>query len=115
MPPLISTSSYLNFILSISLRGLALIGLICINQLDLKVIIAYSYVAHIGLVIGGLLYFKCIGVSGALILIAAHGVRSSIIFFGGNILYMRRFSQRILLRKWILSCLLLISFFDCSG
>ena len=110
MAPLVATSSYLNFILSISLRGSALIGLICINQLDLKVIIAYSYVAHIGLVIGGLLYFKCIGVSGALILIAAHGVRSSIIFFGGNILYMRRFSQRILLRKWILSCLLLISF-----
>lgn len=109
--PVLTPSYYLNFLLSVSLRGSALIGLVCVNQLDLKVIIAYSSVAHIGLVIGRLLYFNHIGISGALILIVAHGIRSSIIFFGGNVLYTRRLSRRILLRKGILSCFPLISFF----
>lgn len=111
MAPIIRTSYYLNIILSISLRGRALIGFVCINQLDLKVVIAYSSVAHIGLVIGGLLYLRAMGLSGAIILIVAHGVRSSVIFFGGNVLYIRRFSRRILLRKGLLSCMPLISFF----
>lgn len=109
--PAIRPSSYLNFILSISLRGSAVIGFICINQLDIKVIIAYSSVAHIGLVIGGLLYLNIIGLSGAIILIVAHGIRSSVIFFGGNIMYTRRFSRRLLLTKGILSCFPIISFF----
>lgn len=109
--PVIRPSAFLNFILSISLRGSAVIGFICINQLDIKVIIAYSSVAHIGLVIGGILYLNRIGLSGAMTLIVAHGVRSSIIFFGGNILYTRRFSRRLLLTKGLLSCFPIISFF----
>lgn len=108
---LLNQSSQLNLILSISLTGSALIGFICVNQLDIKVIIAYSSVAHMGLVIGGLLYITITGTSGAIILIIAHGISSSVIFFGGNILYVRRFSRRLLLRKGILSCFPLISFF----
>jgi NADH-ubiquinone oxidoreductase chain 4 len=108
---LLSTSYQLNLVLSISLTGSALTGFICVNQLDTKVIIAYSSVAHIGLVIGGLLYLTLTGLSGAIILIIAHGLRSSVIFFGGNVLYTRRFSRSLLLRKGGLSCFPLISFF----
>ena len=111
LTPITVSSFYLNVILSISLRGSAIIGFICINQLDMKVIIAYSSVAHIGLVIAGFLYLNLVGLSGAIILIIAHGISSSIIFFGGNILYSRRFSRRLLLRKGLLSCFPLISFF----
>ena len=111
LAPILSSSTTLNCILSVALRGSAIIGFICINQLDIKVIIAYSSVAHMGLVIGGLLYLNSIGLSGAMSLIIAHGVRSSIIFFGGNILYTRRFSRRLLLRKGLLACFPLISFF----
>merc|ERR1712141_690152 len=109
--PILAFNGGLNFIISISLTGSALIGLICLNQLDIKVIIAYSSVAHIGLVIISLLYITSIRISGGIILIVSHGLRSSVIFFGGNVLYTRRFSRRILIRKGILSCLPLISFF----
>jgi len=109
--PLLENSYQINIFLSISLTGAALIGLICINQLDLKVIIAYSSVAHIRLVIGGLLYISNVGLSGAIILIIAHGLSSSVIFFGGNVLYTRSFSRRVLLRKGILSFFPLLSFF----
>ena len=111
LSPLLVSSGLLNLILSVALRGSAIIGFICINQLDMKVIIAYSSVAHMGLVIGGLLYFNSIGIWGAMALIVAHGIRSSIIFFGGNVLYSRRFSRRLLLRKGFLACFPLISFF----
>jgi len=109
--PLFSSNFILNLVISISLTGSGLIGFICLNQLDIKVIIAYSSVAHIGLVIGGILYLSNLGLRGAIILIIAHGVRSSIIFFGGNILYSRRFSRRIVLSKGLLVSFPLISFF----
>ena len=109
--PLITTNSSLNLLITISLTGSALIGFICLNQLDLKVIIAYSSVAHIGLVIRRLLYMSNIRLIGGIILIIAHGITSSSIFFGGNLLYIRRHSRRILLNKGILSSSPLISFF----
>merc|ERR1712113_137614 len=95
-----------NIFLSISLTGAALIGFICVNQLDLKVIIAYSSVAHMRLVIGGLLYLRNLGLVGAIMLIIAHGLSSSVMFFGGNVLYTRRLTRRVLLRKGIISVFL---------
>lgn len=108
--PLIPRNFITNFLISISLTGSALIGFVCLNQLDIKVIIAYSSVAHMGLVIGSLLYITNIRLTGGLILIVAHGFRSSAIFFGGNLLYLRRFSRRIMLRKGILGSSPIISF-----
>ena len=108
--PLIIKCNLINLLISISLSGSAVIGLICINQLDIKIIIAYSSVAHIGLVIGRLLYFSSIRVVGALILIVAHGLGSSAIFFGGNLFYTRRGSRRIIISKGILSSIPLLSF-----
>jgi len=109
--PILSFNLNLNLIISVALTGSALIGLICLNQLDIKVIIAYSSVAHIGLVIIRLLYIRRVRMRGGIALIVSHGLRSSVIFFGGNVFYSRRFSRRILIRKGILSCLPLISFF----
>ena len=109
--PLLENSYQTNIFLSISLTGAALIGFICVNQLDLKVIIAYSSVAHMRLVIGGLLYLRNLGLVGAIILIIAHGLSSSVMFFGGNVLYTRRLTRRVLLRKGILSFFPLLSFF----
>lgn len=101
-------------LISVSLTGSGLIGFVCLNQLDLKVIIAYSSVAHMGLSIGGLLYLNNYGLSGSLILLIAHGLRSSVIFYGGNTIYIRRFSRRIIIAKGLLTVFPLISFFLIS-
>lgn len=108
--PLIVKCNLINLLISVSLSGSAIIGLICINQLDIKIIIAYSSVAHIGLVIGRLLYFSSVRSAGALILIVAHGLSSSAIFFGGNLFYTRRSTRRIIISKGILSSIPLLSF-----
>lgn len=108
---LIYSRFILNLFISISLLGSGIIGLICLNQLDIKVIIAYSSVAHMGLVIGRFLYLTAIGFSGGLLLIVAHGLSSSVIFFGGNVLYVRRFSRSLLVIKGILTSYPLFAFF----
>jgi NADH-ubiquinone oxidoreductase chain 4 len=42
------------FFISVSLVGGTLISLVCLRQIDIKSLIAYSSVAHIGVVIAGL-------------------------------------------------------------
>merc|ERR1711994_910915 len=59
----------------------------------------------------GVLYLRNLGLVGAIILIIAHGLSSSVMFFGGNVLYTRRLTRRVLLRKGILSFFPLLSFF----
>ena len=108
--PLIININLITIIISISLTGRAVIGFICIQQLDIKVVIAYSSVAHIGLVISSLLYLTQYRVIGRILLIVAHGLSSSAIFFGGNLLYLRSFSRRIIIRKGILGLSPFISF-----
>ena len=80
-------------IITLALTGSALIGFTCLGQVDVKVIIAYSSVAHIGLAIAAIIYLRNIGSRGAVLLILAHEFSSSRIFFGGNSFY---------LQKWIL-------------
>ena len=109
--PLVYSRFLVDLFISISILGAGIIGLICLNQLDLKVVVAYSSVAHIGLVIGRLMYLTSIGFSGGLMLIVVHGLSSSVIFFGGNVLYMRRFSRSLLVTKGILTVYPLFGFF----
>lgn len=109
--PLVYSRFLVDLFISISILGAGIIGLICLNQLDLKVVVAYSSVAHIGLVIGRLMYLTSIGFSGGLMLIVVHGLSSSVMFFGGNVLYMRRFSRSLLVTKGILTVYPLFGFF----
>merc|ERR1739846_168394 len=109
--PLVYSRFLVDLFISISILGSGIIGLVCLNQLDIKVVIAYSSIAHMGLVIGRFLYLTSIGFSGGLLLIVVHGLSSSAIFFGGNTLYMRRFSRRLLLTKGILTSYPLFAFF----
>jgi len=87
------------FVLSISLIGSALLRFICLTQRDLKVLIAYSSVVHIGLVIIGFLSLYIMGIEGGLIIIVAHGFCSSAIFAGANIIYERSHSRRFILNS----------------
>merc|ERR1712150_228088 len=52
-----------------------------------------------------------VSLTGSLILLIAHGLSSSIIFFGGNVIYTRRSSRRIIVAKGLLAVFPLISFF----
>lgn len=108
---LTSFSSVSRVVIRLALTGSALIGFICLRQVDVKVIIAYSSVAHMGLAIAAIIYLRTVGVRGAMLLLVAHAFSSSRIFFGGNSLYLRKFSRRIILIKGFLSIVPILSFF----
>jgi len=93
----------------VAIRGSVLIRVVCISQIDIKVVIAYSSVAHMGVCVASVFYLSPSRVTGSIILIIAHGLSSIIIFFGGNLFYERKFSRSLLMIKGFLSSLPLLS------
>lgn len=85
----------------ISILGRIIVGVICLFQTDLKALIAYSSVCHIGLVLRGIIRINFLSSFGSLLLILGHGLCSSGLFCLGNMLYERFFTRRLLLLKGI--------------
>nr|ATN41237.1 NADH dehydrogenase subunit 4 [Endopterygota sp. 24 LC-2017] len=94
----------LNFIwVSISLVGGVLVSFICLRQTDLKALIAYSSVAHMGIVLSGLMTMTYWGLCGSYTLMIAHGLCSSGLFCLANISYERLGSRSLLINKGLLN------------
>nr|QXG19644.1 NADH dehydrogenase subunit 4 [Scaptodrosophila lebanonensis] len=89
--------------ISISLMGGALVSLVCLRQTDLKALIAYSSVAHMGIVLAGLLTMSYWGLCGSYTLMIAHGLCSSGLFCLANISYERLGSRSLLINKGLLN------------
>lgn len=92
----------INIWISISLVGAVIVSLLCLRLRDLKIIIAYSSVSHIGILIASLRINNLTGAKGSLILIAAHGATSSAIFLIAYLMYQSNHSRSILLTKGVL-------------
>nr|ASY98218.1 NADH dehydrogenase subunit 4 [Pseudovates chlorophaea] len=91
------------FWLSISLVGGFLVSLMCMRQVDMKALIAYSSVAHMGLVVGGLMTLNVWGFYMTFVLMIAHGLCSSGLFCLANISYERLGSRSLLINKGLLN------------
>nr|YP_010693017.1 NADH dehydrogenase subunit 4 [Rhagoletis batava]WCB98146.1 NADH dehydrogenase subunit 4 [Rhagoletis batava]WCB98159.1 NADH dehydrogenase subunit 4 [Rhagoletis batava] len=89
--------------ISISLIGGVLISLVCLRQTDLKALIAYSSVAHMGIVLGGLMTLTYWGLCGSYTLMIAHGLCSSGLFCLANMTYERLGSRSLLINKGLLN------------
>lgn len=87
----------------IRLFGGILIRLICFFQTDIKSLIAYSSVAHIRIVIVGIITISYWGIRGAYLLIISHGLCSSGLFCLANVVYERVGSRRILINKGLIN------------
>uniref|UniRef100_A0A343W3R5 NADH-ubiquinone oxidoreductase chain 4 n=2 Tax=Onychostoma TaxID=369638 RepID=A0A343W3R5_9TELE len=83
----------------LALWGIIMTGSICLRQTDLKSLIAYSSVGHMGLVAGGILIQTPWGFSGAIILMIAHGLASSALFCLANTAYERTHSRTMMLAR----------------
>nr|YP_009995527.1 NADH dehydrogenase subunit 4 [Ferdinandea cuprea]QNQ07368.1 NADH dehydrogenase subunit 4 [Ferdinandea cuprea] len=89
--------------ISISLVGGVLVSLICLRQTDLKSLIAYSSVAHMGIVLSGLMTMTYWGICGSYTLMIAHGLCSSGLFCLANMSYERLGSRSLLINKGLLN------------
>nr|YP_010946786.1 NADH dehydrogenase subunit 4 [Pseudoglomeris planiuscula]WGO57543.1 NADH dehydrogenase subunit 4 [Pseudoglomeris planiuscula] len=93
---------YNNYWISVGLMGGMFVSLVCMRQTDLKSLIAYSSVAHMGIVIGGLMTLMYWGFCGSFVLMIGHGLCSSGLFCLANISYERSGSRSLLINKGLL-------------
>nr|YP_009709672.1 NADH dehydrogenase subunit 4 [Dorcus ursulus]QEX51691.1 NADH dehydrogenase subunit 4 [Dorcus ursulus] len=89
--------------ITIGLVGGFFVSLICLRQGDIKSLIAYSSVAHMGLVLGGIMTLNYWGLSGSLVMMVAHGLCSSGLFCLANISYERLGSRSLYLNKGLIN------------
>nr|BAJ54385.1 NADH dehydrogenase subunit 4 [Pantodon buchholzi] len=93
----------------LALWGIIMTGTICLRQTDLKSMIAYSSVSHMGLVAGGILIQTPWGFTGAIILMIAHGLVSSALFCLANTNYERLHSRTLLMARGLQTILPLMA------
>nr|AHH34347.1 NADH dehydrogenase subunit 4 [Eurema hecabe]AQZ39427.1 NADH dehydrogenase subunit 4 [Eurema hecabe] len=89
--------------ITVSLVGGFFVSLKCFCQVDMKSMIAYSSVAHMGLVISGVMTLNYWGMMGSYILMIGHGLCSSGMFCLSNINYERVMSRSLFLNKGMMN------------
>jgi NADH-quinone oxidoreductase subunit M len=83
------------FMITLSLIGVVYIGLVALVQTDMKKLIAYSSIAHMGFVTLGFFIFNAYGIEGALIQMISHGFVSAAMFLCVGVMYDRMHSRMI--------------------
>ena len=96
LPILPDASHYLSgFVILLSLIAVVYIGLVALVQTDMKKLIAYSSIAHMGFVTLGIFIFNPHGMEGAVIQMISHGFVSGALFLCVGVLYDRIHSRQI--------------------
>nr|YP_009123704.1 NADH dehydrogenase subunit 4 [Euastacus armatus]AJN90578.1 NADH dehydrogenase subunit 4 [Euastacus armatus] len=88
---------------SIGILGGVIVSLMCLRQVDMKSLIAYSSVAHMGLVLSGLIVGSVWGLNGAVVVMVGHGLCSSGLFCLANMVYERLGSRSLMISKGLLN------------
>jgi len=81
--------------IALSLIAVIYVGLVAMVQKDMKKLVAYSSVAHMGFVTLGFFIFNDLGVSGGIVQMIAHGFVSGAMFLSIGVLYDRVHSREI--------------------
>lgn len=79
----------------LSLVAVLYVGLVAMVQQDMKKLVAYSSVAHMGFVTLGFFIFNSLGVAGAIVQMISHGFVSAAMFLCIGVLYDRMHSRQI--------------------
>ncbi|MCI3951011.1 MAG: NADH-quinone oxidoreductase subunit, partial [Burkholderiales bacterium] len=96
LPILPDASQYLaGFVIALSLIAVVYIGLVALVQSDLKKLIAYSSISHMGFVTLGIFIFNPYGMEGAVVQMISHGFVSGALFLCVGVLYDRLHSREI--------------------
>nr|ASY95841.1 NADH dehydrogenase subunit 4 [Atta opaciceps] len=113
---------YSYIIFSIGIIGGIIISILCLVQVDMKSMVAYSSVVHMNLMLCSLMTFYKVGMLGSYVMMVSHGLCSSGMFFMVNLYYERSGSRLLFLNKgmisnlptiimwWFLFCIMNFSF-----
>jgi NADH-quinone oxidoreductase subunit M len=83
------------FIITLSLIAVIYVGLVALVQKDMKKLVAYSSIAHMGFVTLGFFIFNQMGLEGGIIQMISHGFISGAMFFSIGVLYDRMHTREI--------------------
>ena len=86
---------YASLMIALSLIAVVYVGLVAMVQQDMKKLVAYSSVAHMGFVTLGFFIFNDLGVAGGIVQMIAHGFVSGAMFLSIGVLYDRVHSREI--------------------
>jgi len=96
LPIVPDASQYLSgMMITLSLIGVVYIGLVALVQADMKKLIAYSSVSHMGFVTLGFFLFNAYGIEGAMVQMISHGFISAAMFLCVGVMYDRLHSRQI--------------------
>src|SRR6185369_15892686 len=90
-----ASQQWAGFIIAISLVAVVYIGLVALVQRDMKKLVAYSSIAHMGFVTLGFFIFNPLGVAGGIVQMISHGFVSGAMFLCIGVLYDRVHSREI--------------------
>jgi NADH-quinone oxidoreductase subunit M len=83
------------FVIALSLIAVVYIGFVALVQADMKKLVAYSSISHMGFVTLGFFMFSAMGIEGALVQMISHGFVSGAMFFCIGVMYDRMHSRQI--------------------
>ena len=83
------------FMIALSLIAVVYIGFVALVQKDMKKLVAYSSIAHMGFVTFGFFIFNELGMSGGIVQMVSHGFVSGAMFLCIGVLYDRVHSREI--------------------
>jgi NADH-quinone oxidoreductase subunit M len=83
------------FMITLSLIAVIYVGLVALVQTDMKKLVAYSSISHMGFVTLGFFIFNGLGVEGALIQMISHGFVSAAMFLCIGVMYDRMHTRNI--------------------
>ena len=96
MPIVPDASHYLaGVMIALSLIAVVYIGLVALTQTDMKKLVAYSSISHMGFVTLGFFIFNAYGMEGALVQMLSHGFVSGALFLCIGVLYDRMHTRNI--------------------
>ncbi len=95
--PIVPDAAHLlaNVVVALSLIAVVYIGLVALVQSDLKKLIAYSSISHMGFVTLGFFMFNPLGIEGGLVQMISHGFVSAALFLSVGVMYDRLHTRQI--------------------
>ncbi len=90
-----ASAQFANFVFVLSVAAIILTSLVALVQTDIKKLIAYSSVAHMGFVTMGIFAGNALGVQGAMFQMISHGIVSGALFLAVGVIYDRMHTREI--------------------
>nr|YP_010892926.1 NADH dehydrogenase subunit 4 [Tetragonula iridipennis]WJQ22762.1 NADH dehydrogenase subunit 4 [Tetragonula iridipennis] len=96
-------NKFRNYFIMINMFGILLLSMMCLYQMDIKLIIAISSIVHMGIMIMGMLLMTKMSMYGSFYMMISHGFISSGLFYFVNLIYNQTNSRLLYINKGMIS------------